>query len=624
MRKILISLLLFLPPLFTAAQDNQSRLSFEYYQSGEFEKAAPLFLKMYEENKVRTYLDYYARCLIELKEFDNAVRIVRREVRQNNDSGLYVLLGHIYEEMGDHKKAEESYNQPFKNFPGNPQGITSLANSYSSYLKFEMAQATYELGRKVLGTANEFRMELANVFYAQRRYPEMLDEYFALLLNNPQNLPTVLAFVGSAMNRDIDGDLLQLVRDKTYKAIQQLPGVQVYYEVLIWVLTSEKNYPEAVAQSIALDRRTNEYSDKILSIARLSAEAGDLDAALKAYQYLVVKGPAESSPAQPGRNIAGQQPFKVARIEYLLTLSEKTATEPAATTETWKELAGKFTQTVDELGEDYRLVQPLISELARINAYRLSDNSEALRILEKALETKGLPMAIRSEYLMEKGDILLTAGDPWEATFVFAMIEMENPENPAGSQAKLRKAQLSWFTGNYNWALAQLDILKGSTSKPIANDAFELSVLIRDNISETDSLQTILKSLAEADYLIFRHKPEEALVLLDSLISSYPDNPVTDDCLYKKAHILMDRGQMDQSVEVFNQIIGNYRYDFWGHKALFELGCIYQDQYNNPDKARELFEIILREFPNSFYFLDARDRLKAMRDGGIRQTCPTP
>ena len=41
--------------------------------------------------------------------------------------------------------------------------------------------------------------------------------------------------------------------------------------------------------------------------------------------------------------------------------------------------------------------------------------------------------------------------------------------------------------------------------------------------------------------------------------------------------------------------------------------CIYQDQLKDPAKATTLFEEFVRDFTTSFYFLDARDRLKALK-----------
>ena len=64
----------------------------------------------------------------------------------------------------------------------------------------------------------------------------------------------------------------------------------------------------------------------------------------------------------------------------------------------------------------------------------------------------------------------------------------------------------------------QLDILKAATSKLIANDAMELSLLISDNIEE-DSLTTPLQMYARADLLEFRNLDNDALAVLDSVIA---------------------------------------------------------------------------------------------------------
>ena len=618
MKSLLTSLLLLLIPLILNAQDNRSRLSFDYYQSGEYEKAAAIFLKLYEENQVRTYLDYYVRCLVELKDYDNAVNTLRKAIRQSNDQTLNVILGFVYDQSGDYRRSEAAYNEPFKHFPTTVQGIISLANSYLTYAKYEQAQAVYALGRKSLANPDEFRMELAGVFYAQRRYPEMLEEYFALLLNQPQFLPTVLAYIDNALTRDIDGNLLQLVKDKTVASIQQLPGIQVYYEILVWVLTAEKQFAEAMEHSIAIDRRGGQYGDKILSLARTAVEGGELDPAIEGYSYLVQKGVTEPAPQVQARNIPSPRIYQAAQVEQLMTISLKLSRTTGTTAGAWRDLISRMKAVADELATEFNLIQNLIPEIARIQAFRLSEYEEALQTLEEGLAIKGIPPPTRSRFLMEKGDILLASGDPWEATFVFSKVDMENPDNPTGSEAKLRKAQLSWYTGNFKWALAQLDVLKGSTSRPIANDAMELAVLIRDNISGSDSLESILRSLAEADYLIFRKQNEQALFIIDSLINLFPEEAVTDDCLFKKARIFTEMGREDLALPVFTKIADEYRYDFWGHKAIYELGCLYQEKYHNPIKALEYFEILLREFPNSFYYVDARDRVRALRDAGIR------
>ncbi len=602
MKRFLTALILILGIQSALAQNSTVQLAWEYYNQHEYEKAAPLFLRMFEENNISTYLYNYVNCLLELRDYDTAIKAVKKAIKQTKDVNLNIELGNVYEVAGDSKRAEEAYQIPLKEFPQNANGIINLGHTYSSFAKYSYSAMVFELGRKVLNKPDEFRLELANVYYAQRRFPQMLEEYYSLILTDPKYVPSVQIMIQNALTNDIDQNLLQLTRAKTYEYIQKWPGMPAFYEMLIWVLTEEKKFKEAVNEAIAMDRRNQASPDKLLQMARISADAGSMDAALDAYRYLIDRGP-----IGPAR----QPIYNLARIEYLLTLSAKLTNTPGTTAEEWASLTGDFRKAITDLGKE-NVSDPIYPELAHIQAFQLGDYDLALKTIEEALALPGRPPLYRTKCQLEKADILLSSGDPWEASLVYSLVDMENPDNPEGSSARYRKAQVSWFTGNYKWALAQLDIIKGSTSKPNANDALELSILIRENISEKDSAQAILMRLAAADYLIFRHRNDEALMILDSIITGSADDPATDDCLYKKANILMGKNELASGIDILNKIIADYRYDYWGHKALYELACIYQDQMKDAEKATTLLEEFIREFPTSFYFIDARERLKKL------------
>jgi tetratricopeptide (TPR) repeat protein len=603
MRLFITGCILLLGLQSALAQSNTSQLAYQYYQEKQYEKAAPLFLRLYEENKIPTYLRNYVNCLLEVRDYETAIKGVKKAIRQSKDVNLNIELGYIYEVSGDYQEAENAYQEPLKNFPRSAAGMINLGNSYSSYAKYNYATQVFELGRQVLGNPNEFRMELAHVYYAQRRFPEMLEEYYNLILTDPKYVPTVQAMIQNAFTNDIDEILLKLTSDKTYEYIQKWPGVPTYYEMLVWVLMEEKKFTEAVNEAIAMDRRNHAAPEKVLQVARVSANAGSQDAAIAGYRYLIERGPSGE-----GR----QTIYNLSRVEYLLTSFKKIETTPGSSDSELMQLAGEFRTTISDLGKE-SVTDPIYIGLAHIQAFYLEDYELALLTIEEALALPGKPPKFRTACLLEKADILLSSGDPWEASLVYSMVDIENPDNPEGSSARFRKAQLSWFTGNYQWALAQLDIIKGSTSKPNANDALELSILIRENISDTDSLQTILQTLSSADYLIFRKRHDEAIITLDSIIINHPDDPASDDCLFKKAEILLDKNEINHGIEILNTVVEKYRYEYWGHKALFQLACLYQDKLEEPDKAITLFEEFIRDFPSSFYFLDARDRLKSLK-----------
>ncbi len=76
-------------------------------------------------------------------------------------------------------------------------------------------------------------------------------------------------------------------------------------------------------------------------------------------------------------------------------------------------------------------------------------------------------------------------------------------DDPLGHQARFSNARLSFYIGEFNWAKSQLDILKAATSKLIANDAMQLSLLISDNM-DNDSAENALRYIAMAASICIR------------------------------------------------------------------------------------------------------------------------
>jgi TolA-binding protein len=214
--------------------------------------------------------------------------------------------------------------------------------------------------------------------------------------------------------------------------------------------------------------------------------------------------------------------------------------------------------------------------------------------------------------MLEKANILLISNDPWEATFLYARVAKENAENPTGSLAKFRKAQLAYFTGNFEWALAQLDVLKGSTSKLIANDAFELSALISDNI-ESDSTGEQLKMYSRADFLIYAKKDSLAVLTLDSIATTFPTSTLIPNALYKVAGINYHKQDYAASTENLKEITDKYSVSTLNDNALFFWAEIENYKLNNHEKAMELYKRILTECKGSYFTSESREQYRILR-----------
>jgi tetratricopeptide (TPR) repeat protein len=617
--KILIVLILLvsLNSIVLGQQKKQStsRLAYEYYNGQEWDKAASLFLQMYQENGVKQYLNNYIRCLVQLKDYKTAEQTLSKTIRKTKDQSLYIDLAYLSELQGNEKKSGEMYLRPMKNFPQTVQSIKTLGNNYLYYLKYEYAQQVYEIGRQILNQPDEFHLEMAGIFHMQRNYPKMLDEYFELLIYQPRYLRTVQAQLRNAISRDIDETLLASTKTKTLAQIQTYPGLDVFNEMLIWIYLQEEDFDSAIELAAALDRRNKENGDRLLELARTADNAKVHNSAIKAYDIIIAKGP-PSVNNKTSRNIATvQSPFRLAKQEILtaeLSLLESKNNSQQAD---YLNLAKNYEKTIEEVGLDHLNVT-LLKELSYIYAYRLENLNAAVDIIDSALQTPRIPKALRAEMILDKADIYLIQDDPWEATFLYAQVEKENKQNPIGSLAKYKKAMLAYYTGNFDWAKMQLDVLKGSTSKLIANDAFELSLLIRENQNFEDSLNNGLLLLSKADYLYFQKKTDSALLVLNSLIVDLQNHPIADDALFREAEIYLDTNREEEALMVLEKIYSDYLDDIWGHKALFFLGKIYEER-NDKEKALDYYQQLLDKFPNSFYHIDSRNKIREIKNNDL-------
>ena len=177
-------------------------------------------------------------------------------------------------------------------------------------------------------------------------------------------------------------------------------------------------------------------------------------------------------------------------------------------------------------------------------------------------------------------------------------------------------AQASYYNGDFKWAESQLKILKASTSQLIANDALDLKLLIADN-KDTDSLQTALKLYAKADLRVFQNKKEDAIVLLDKIISEHGSEPIVPQALFKQAELFTNLLQIDKARNNYQTIITNFNTDILIDDAYFKLAQLYENILNQPEKAKALYEKIIFNHADSIHFVEARKQYRALRGDAI-------
>jgi len=585
--------------LFAQKSDEQIQLGQEYYKNKEFDKAATIFLELYNNQKTKIYFTYYLNCLIELKDYETAEKILKKEIRRNDkDLGLYVALGYLYKTQNLLKDADEEYQKALKLLAPDNNQIINLANEFVQRLEMNMAEQTYLKGRKMMKEIYGFNFELAGLYQAQRLYDKMINEYLDVLELSDNYIQTVQNRLQASVYADKENKLNDLLKVQLIKRIQKSPDRTIFSELLIWLYLQEKNYDNAYIQSVALDKRQKEDGKRIMELARQAASNEDYEVALKAYQYVIDKGRLNNW-------------FAEAKSEHMNTFYYKIVNQPGVKLLEVANLENLILATLDELGWSSGTFN-LIKALASVQTFYLNKSNEAIKNLEKALESAKLTSSQVAECKLLLGDFALYSDDIWGATLYYAQVEKANENEPVGHEAKFRKSRLAYFVGDFLWAQAQLDVLKASTSKLIANDAFSLSLLISDNLA-SDSTGAALMMYSRAEQFSFRHKDSLAIMTLDTIVKTFKQNSILDDAYFKLGELYFKKTDFATAVKYFDTVVTRYNSDILADEALFKLGNIYEKHIPDSAKAMEYYQKILNTHPGSILVNEARKRFRFLR-----------
>jgi tetratricopeptide (TPR) repeat protein len=162
----------------------------------------------------------------------------------------------------------------------------------------------------------------------------------------------------------------------------------------------------------------------------------------------------------------------------------------------------------------------------------------------------------------------------------------------------------------------QADVLKGATTKLIANDALDLSLIITDAIG-VDTNDMPLKLFASAELMIVQHRYQEAIVRMDSVNSLFSTNTLGDDIYFKKAEIYKMLGKYAEAETMYKNIVEYYPNDLYGDDAQFKLAQLYEINLLDKEKAKVAYQEVLTKYPGSIFVVEARKRYRDLRGDNL-------
>lgn len=600
MRRILLLITFLLSAVYSNAQKNDDILAAQFYQSGDFEKAVVIYQRLFNATRNAAYYDPLFTSLLNLKKYEEAEQLVKRQLKSSPQNYVYsVDLGRIYQQRGQKEEAEAIFSKLVSSIPKNEAAIRELATAFYRADAYEYSVKTYQNGRKVLGDEEAFGFDLIGLYRFRKDKIMLVQEYLLLLETTPEVLNQAQNVLANIFE---DGGDYDLLKSALLRRLQKDPENLAYSELLTWQYIQQKDFDMALKQTLALDRRLKEEGERVLSLSRILTENKAFEQSIEALNYLASKG-------------TDSRYYIMAKIDLLNVKTRMLTTGGKFSKQELLQLEKDYLFLLEEFGRNSGTAFA-IRQLANLQAYYLQKPQEAAELLENLLELPGLPPSTVAPAKLELGDIYILTGEVWEAALIYGQVEKQFANEPPGQEAKFKNARLSYFQGDFMWAKAQLDVLKASTSQLYANDALNLRLLISDNLqNETDT--NALKMYARADLSIFKNQPERALTTLDSISKQFPGNSLADDILMAKARVYIKQNNVSAASTELQKIIENFSFDLWADDALFTLAGIYETSLKNPEKAQQLYQKIITDFPGSLYVVEARKRFRQLRGDKI-------
>ena len=581
------------------AQQNETTLAAQYYQSGDFEKSVVIYRRLFSQTKSLLFYDPLFNSLLNLKQYTEAETLARSLQKAYPKNTFYAIdIGRTLQERGEKEKAAELFNNLINKVAKDEMSIRELATAFYRAEAYDFSIKTFTSGRRLLNDEKAFTFDLISLYRFRKDKIMLIQEYLLLLETTPEALPQAQNTLANIFEDHSDYELL---KSALLRRLQKNPQNIAYSEFLTWQYIQQKDFDMALRQSLALDRRLKEDGERVLTLSRILSENKAFEQALEALKYLIGKG-------------IENRYYIPAKIDQL-NVKTKLLTDGKFNASELSLLEKEYIFLLDEFGRNSGTAFA-VRQLANLQAYYLQKTNAAQASLADLLKTPGLPPSIIGPAKLELGDIYILTGEVWEAALIYGQVEKQFANEPVGQEAKFKNARLSYFQGDFDWAKAQLDVLKASTSQLFANDALNLRLLISDNL-QNESDTSALRIYSRADMLLFKNQPENALITLDSINKQFPSNSLADDILMAKAKIYLKQNNFNSATSELQKIINDYSFDLWGDDALFMLAELYENNLKDNEKAKAYYQKIITDFPGSLYVVEARKRFRALRGDNI-------
>jgi tetratricopeptide (TPR) repeat protein len=584
--------------VFTVGFAQSEDLARNYLDQGDYEKAASIFGNLHKKNPgQQNWLLGYVETLQAMGKTEDAERVLKTYLTEIGEyPNIQIELGYVYQKQSDTIKAQEYYQRAIAQVKARPGFSYSVGNVFQKYGLLDLAVQTYETAQEIEPRSNN-TIQLARIYGEQSNYLKMFENYVDLIAKNTSYFQILNRNFTQYITEDGNNPANLALRRVLLQRSQKNPEL-IFNQMLSWLFVQQEDYAKAFAQEKAIYQRQELKSlNRIIDLALISKDENELTSAEEMLYFSVEKA-------------SSQRELLSAERELLLVkqLMMASSDEIEAIEEAYASFIKKIGRSRDSF-----LIQ---KDFVEFFAYQKRNVSKALLQIE-LIDKQDLYQQQIAELKLLQADLMVQDSKFNQALLLYTQVEKITPNTDIAREARFKVAKTSYYTGDFDWALTQLKVLKSSASQLTANDAMELALLIKDN-SQEDTLRTDLKLVAKADLLLFQNQPIQALTILEGVLEDHQSPSIVDEVLFRIAKVHLANQDVEKALPYLQQIVDKHGDEILADNANFLLGTLYMDELKAPDQAKSYFETLIFNHPDSLYFVDARKRFRMLRGDQIQ------
>lgn len=589
-------LICFLIINITVAQNQQFDLANEYFNKADYEKAEVLYDKLSKkDNNLELIYDNYRTTLLKLSKENDLKDFIKDLKKTYPENYKYEIDYLLTIAKTDEKNYQKNIDKLIVKAKYNQYEIEKLASAFNNRQLYQHSEQLYKAARaenKLQKYA--YAPELASLFKFQHKVKPMVDEYINTVLLMPNEMP----FVQNSLQVELKPEDYTYLESKLYERLSEQSSQLELANMLVWHYVQKQDFYNAFVQSRSIDKKLRLHGRELFELAELAFENRDYKNAIKIYEHLA-------------SNYNDNYTYVRAKKFLIRSREQQVKTTFPIDSVAVKQVLADYNEllTISARLED---VVDINRNRALLYAFYLHQNDSAIAILNGIVNQPRTRKDLLAQSKLDLGDIYLLNNEPWESTLLYSQVEKLVGDDRLGHEAKLKNAKLSFYRGDFELAQANLDVLKLATTREIANDAMDLSLLIQDNLA-LDTSDAALKMYSRADLLLFQKKPAAAQQTLDSLLSKFKNHSLRDEAYWLKAKIAKQTGDYAQAEQFYKTIIEKYSDDILGDDALFELAQLYQYELQKKEEAMEIYKNLMINYPGSIYVAESRKMYRVLR-----------